>query len=569
MNLSSRLLAGALVVIGALVAFMNVVVDRQFGRQLAAEKVEALAGEARLVARELTPGLSPAALARRAGATTGHRVTLIDSAGKVIGDSQFEEPALSGLENHAGRPEVVQARAEGIGMALRQSASAGDEELYVAVQAPFGFARVSLRTAVLNAIVSGARRDVAVAGLLAMLGAAILAWLFANAVSGPVRELRDVTKALADGDFTRRPALAAPGEVGDLADAVHRLAEQLGTRLEALRSEETLLQQLAESLNEGIIAVDTREQVVRINDTARTLLGLRAPLPFPAEILPRDRTLRDALAAALAGETVRDVEAVVAGRTITVTARPLERGGAVVAILDLTRLRRLETVRRDFVANVSHELKTPLTVVRGFAETLAEDDPEPDTRRRFAQSIVGNTRRMQRIVDDLLDLSRIESGGWLPDPRAVDLAVVAGDSLAAARPAADVKGIALRTEIAPNANEVFADQTALRQVLGNLVDNAVRHTDSGSVTVISTARHDGVTIAVRDTGRGIHEEHLPRIFERFYRVDPARSREEGGTGLGLAIVKHLVEAHGGRVRAESVPGRGTTVFAEFPVAPGR
>ena len=564
MTLPTRLLLGSLVVIGALVAFMNVLVDRQFGRHLTEQVADELAREARLVALEWTPGVDPDRLANRAGEASGHRVTLIDSLGRVTGDSQFDEPALSGLENHAGRPEVVQAREGGIGSSRRRSPSAGDDELYVAVKTARGFARVSLPTTALDAIISSARRDVAVAGLIAMLGAAVLAGLFANAVSRPVRDLRDVAKALADGDFTRRPALAAPGEVGELADAVHRLAEQLATRLDALRAEETLLRQLAESLNEGIVAVDTRQHVVRINDTARNLLGLRAPLPFPVEILPRDRILRDALTAALAGHTVRDVEAVVAGRTITITARPLEHGGAVVAILDLTRLRRLETVRRDFVANVSHELKTPLTVVRGFAETLAHDDPATDIRRQFVQSILGNTRRMQRIVDDLLDLSRIESGGWMPEPRPLDLAAVAGDALAAARPAADAKGITLGTELGADATELFADQTALRQILGNLVDNAVRHTDAGSVTVISSASRDGVTVGVRDTGRGIAEGHLPRIFERFYRVDPARSREEGGTGLGLSIVKHLVEAHGGRVRAVSVPGKGTTVFAEFP-----
>ena len=569
MRLPTRLLLGAFAVVFALALVLTLEVDQKMAAQVSASATEGLAREARLVASEWSAGVNSEELAARAGTATGHRVTLIDSTGRVIGDSEFRGPALLQLENHAMRPEVVAARATGLGSSRRRSPSAGDFELYVAVSAPRGTARVSLSTVALDAIIASAKRDVAVASAVAMLGALLLAGLFARAVSRPVRELRDVARSLADGDFSRRPALAAPGEVGELADAVHRLAEQLATRVEALRAEEALMRELAESLNEGIFAVDARQQVVRINETCRTLLGRREPLPFAADILPRERALRDALTAALGGESVRDVEATLAGRTFSISARPLDRGGAVVALLDLTRLRRLETVRRDFVSNVSHELKTPLTVIRGFAETLASDDPDPELRRRFAATILANTRRMQRIVDDLLDLSRIESGGWVPQPVDCDIATAAADALLAARPAAESKGLALSTEFAPDATSCFADPTALRQVLGNLVDNAVRHTARGSVTVFSARDGDIVTVGVRDTGSGIAAEHLPRIFERFYRVDPARSREEGGTGLGLAIVKHLVESHGGRMRAESRVGAGTTIRATFPDASAR
>ncbi|MCE9602668.1 MAG: hypothetical protein K8S21_10740 [Gemmatimonadetes bacterium] len=267
---------------------------------------------------------------------------------------------------------------------------------------------------------------------------------------------------------------------------------------------------------------------------------------------------------AFAGETTEGAEVVVGGRTLNVTARPLHEGGAVLALFDLTRVRRLEGVRRDFVANVSHELRTPLTIVGGFAETLASEDVPFEARRDFAERILDNTRRMQRIVDDLLDLSRIESGGWVPQPGPIALADVAGDVLAGARADAAAKGLALRTEIAADAPSVHADATALRQVLGNLVDNAVRHTAAGEVVLFSRRHERGVLVGVRDTGIGIAPEHLTRIFERFYRVDPGRSREQGGTGLGLAIVRHLVEAHGGRVRAAGEPGRGTEITALFP-----
>jgi signal transduction histidine kinase len=355
--------------------------------------------------------------------------------------------------------------------------------------------------------------------------------------------------------------------VGDLAVALDQLAEQLSARLAALQADESLLLQLTESLNEGVIAIDTDAMVVRINETARRLLNARDPLPFHSDVLPRATVLRDALAGATAGDTTDDAELVISGRTLNVTARPLAGGGAVLALLDLTRVRRLEAVRRDFVANVSHELRTPLTIVSGFAETLVQDDPPADSRRQFADRILGNTRRMQRIVDDLLDLSRIESGGWVPNPMTLDLLAVASDTIAAACDAADAKGLTLSVDIHPESAELFADATALRQVIGNLVDNAVRHTATGAVVIFSRPRPDGgVTVGVRDTGVGIPAEHLPRIFERFYRVDPGRSRAEGGTGLGLAIVKHLVEAHGGKVKAESVPGAGTTIMANFPAS---
>nr|MBA3344219.1 PAS domain-containing sensor histidine kinase [Gemmatimonadales bacterium] len=249
-------------------------------------------------------------------------------------------------------------------------------------------------------------------------------------------------------------------------------------------------------------------------------------------------------------------------------ARPLPAGGAVLVIHDLTETRRLETVRRDFVANVSHELKTPLTSISGYAETLLGDTPDAETTRRFLSTILSNARRMQRLVDDLLDLSRIEAGRWQPTRVPVEVAAAARESSAALADRAEAQGIQLGIEIGVDAETVCADPEALRQVLTNLFDNSLRHTPAGGRIVCASRREgDGVAISVRDNGAGITREHLPRIFERFYRADLSRSREEGGTGLGLAIVKHLVEAHGGRAYAESERGRGTTVSCWFPDMP--
>ncbi len=568
MRLTQRLLLGALLIVGVLVALILTVVDRQISARLRDDATTFLAREARLVGdlwvREPD---HPDSLADRTGRALGRRVTLVREDGVVIGDSEFDGDSLRNLQNHAERPEVAAARRGETGIARRPSPSTGDVELYVAVAVPgHGVARVSLPTASLDAVVTSARADILRAALLALLGALTIAWLFSRSVSRPVEELRDVAQAIADGDLARRPTLDAPGEVGELARALRSLAEQLSARLRALEADEQLLSQLTESLNEGVIAVDTRRQVVRINETGRRLLGVTAPLPFPVDLLPRDVTLRDALGAAFEGETTEGTEVVITGRTLNITARPLAEGGAVLALFDLTRVRRLEAVRRDFVANVSHELRTPLTIVGGFAETLAGEDVPREMRQQFVARILSNTQRMQRIVDDLLDLSRIESGGWVPNPRPIPVHGVAAEVYGSAKEAADAKGLRLTSEIAEDAREVHADPTALRQVLGNLVDNAVRHTSTGEVILFSRRHHRGVEVGVRDTGTGIPVEHLPRIFERFYRVDPGRSREEGGTGLGLAIVKHLVEAHGGRVRAESTLGAGTTITALFPDA---
>lgn len=403
--------------------------------------------------------------------------------------------------------------------------------------------------------------------LLALTGVGLVAGLFVRKVVRPLRELRDVARSLAAGDVSRRPSLNAPGEVGDLADAVSRLAEQLTARMDALKAEEALLAALSDALSEGVVAVDRIPQVVRINATGRRLLGLADRTPFPVEHLPRDRSLRDALAAALQGRATDAAEAMVGSRTLVLAARPLPEGGAVIALYDLTHTRRLEAIRRDFVANVSHELRTPLTVVGGFAETLASESlPEPQ-RRAFAATISANAQRMQHIVDDLLDLSRIESGGWVPRPEELDARMMAEEALASVALAAGRRQVRLTTRVDPVAGTVYADPTAMRQILGNLVGNALRYTPAGGeVTIFSAASGGGAVLGVSDTGSGIPAEHLPRIFERFYRVDPARSREAGGTGLGLAIVRHLVEAHGGQVRASSTPGRGTTIEAFFPDA---
>ncbi len=563
MRLTTRLFLGTLGVVGVLAIWIILVVDIRLRESTLDESRHELERQAWLVAALWTADSNAELVARKAAMALGHRVTLLRHDGRAVGDSELALTELVGGGDFSQLPEVAQALRDSVGWDIGQVPSG--PELRVAVQAPQGVVRLTSDAADIDAAFDSVRRGVAGAALVATALAALVAWLFARTLVRPVAELGDVARGLAAGDLTRRPSLTARGEVGDLADALHRLAEQLAGRLEALKAEEALLGALSEALSEGVVAVDRRAQVIRINATGRRLLRVHDKVPFAIDQLPRDRALRDALAAALRGEGTDTAEVIIRGHTLMLAARPLPDGGAVLALYDLTQIRKLETVRRDFVANVSHELRTPLTIVGGFAETLAEEELPTEQRRLFAAKILVNARRMQRIVDDLLDLSRIESGGWVPLPESLDMGQFAGEAITAAGQAASEKGVLLTAEVAPDATSVHADPTALRQILGNLVHNAVRYTaPGGKVHIFTESRADGVLVGVRDTGSGIAAEHLPRIFERFYRADPARSRDEGGTGLGLAIVRHLVEAHGGRIQADSTPGRGTTITALFP-----
>jgi signal transduction histidine kinase len=342
--------------------------------------------------------------------------------------------------------------------------------------------------------------------------------------------------------------------------------QQLGARFAELRQEKAESAALVESMVEGVIAADARGRVTTANPAARLLLGYEGDEPLPdLRELFRARPARELVDSALAGgaEDARTIE--LDDRTVLATARGVPAGGAVLVLHDVTELRKLETVRRDFVANLSHELRTPLTSICGYAETLLTDRPDDATTRRFLETILSNGRRMQRLVDDLLDLSRIESGRWQPVPVALDPAAAAREVWASLGDRAAARSVEFAIDVAPDAPELRADPDALRQVLTNLLDNSLRHTPQGGTITCRIRREDGgVALSVRDTGTGIARGHLPRIFERFYRADASRSRDAGGTGLGLAIVKHLVEGHGGRVSAESEPGAGTAVTCWFP-----
>jgi signal transduction histidine kinase len=341
---------------------------------------------------------------------------------------------------------------------------------------------------------------------------------------------------------------------------------ELSARITDLSRERDETEALIESMVEGVIGCDPEGAIVEANAATRRLLGYGPDQPLPGvRELFRQRDARALVDQALSGKTAPWTEVELGGRTILMTARPLPTHGAVFILHDLTELRRLETVRRDFVANVSHELKTPLTSITGYVETLLRQPPAEEERRRFLEVVLANARRMQRLVDDLLDLARLESGAWKPHREPVDAAVVAREAWAPYADRAASRHIQFNVVTATEAPHLNADVGALRQIFANLFDNALRYSpEGGAIRVNVRAADAGAEIAVSDTGAGIPAEHLPRIFERFYRADPGRSRADGGTGLGLSIVKQLVEGHGGRVSADSALGQGTTIRLEFP-----
>ncbi len=570
MTFAKRLVVGTLVV---LILAMSVLVwsaERSLRRDMEGDITRGLESEAGLIREALTPdSLAWADAVRRLSQQNNHRITLVDSSGRVRADSDFPPGPLPPVENHAGRPEVRAALHGQIGVATRRSRTIGQELLYVAVPGGPGVVRVAASLSQVDDVVQRAQRAVAGAALLALLVGAIFAFLTARSIAQPLTAITAAARAIAAGSPPRFPRSGVP-DIDALVQALRQMHRQLADRFDELRREQAESAALVEAMIEGVIAADARGRVVTANPAARRILGYDPgePLPDLAELF-RVKAAREVVDAVLAGRAVEDRELDMAGRSFLVNARPLPTGGAVLVIHDLTEMRRLEAVRRDFVGNVSHELKTPLTSISGYAETLLGDRLDHPTTQRFVGTILSNARRMQELVDDLLDLSRIESGGWQPSSSLIDLEAVARESWAALAARAEPRAAEFTLDLAPDARTMCADLDALRQILTNLFDNSLRYIPHGGrIGCLSRRDGDGTAVLVRDNGIGIAHDHLPRIFERFYRADPARSREEGGTGLGLAIVKHLTEAHGGRVSAESERGSGTTVTCWFPDSVG-
>ena len=511
------------------------------------------------------------ALARLITDRLDNRVTIIDRQGVVLGDSYVEPALLPAVENHLDRPEVQAALAgDVVSFARRPSATVGLPLLYGARMATLGGERIIRRIATplteIERAVDGMQRTVTLIGLLTLVLALVAAYGLSKLFTRPLVQLADRAGRLAEGDFTSKVPLGRVAELHDLAGAFNRLTEELQTRLSELSRERDEMQALIDCMAEGVIALTEDARVLRMNRAAKALLDLSTtPDLVPVSTIVRDETLRRALERSVTVEA-QSSEISLHGQNVLIASRALDSGGAVTTLLDITELRHLEQVRRDFVANASHELKTPLTSIRGFAETLVEADPPEHLRRRFLESIRVNTLRLQRLVDDLLDLSRLESGGWAAARDSVEISGTVAEAWDLVESPPDSRR---RFSLKGDAT-VVGDRAGLVQIFRNLLENAVRHTDPDGeirVEVTSDEAASAVTVAVTDDGEGIPLRSLPRIFERFYRADSSRARDAGGTGLGLAIVKHLVGSMGGEVEATSVLGRGTTIRFTVPLFP--
>ena len=514
----------------------------------------------------------------RGSRPTASRVTVIAADGRVLGDSEVAVDDLPRVENHGARPEVLAALAGGVGRDRRTSSTIGASLLYVALPISdggrvIGVIRVALPVTAVTSSYAAIHRVMLAGGLVALAVAFGIGLFVARRVTKPVVQMQTIAHQMSEGDFAVRAPIRSPDEIGALGRALNGLAARLREKVHDLGHEQAKATAILDGMIEGVIAVDGRDIILLMNERARSMFGLDATRgegkPF-LEVI-RNTELHEAFreGRGVDGGNVSHRELRLASpveRRLQVNAVPLRLGanevGVVMVLHDVTELRRLEQVRTEFVANVSHELRTPLTAIQGYLETLlAGALEEQEHARRFLEIVFRHTERLGRLLNDLMDLSNIELGrvALKLAPTRLDEAVDA--VLAIIGPKAKSGKVGLRSQLPRDLPPVLADRDRLVQILINLVDNAVKYTpEDGRVTVRVQEPADGwIEVDVVDTGIGIPPSDLPRITERFYRVDKARSRELGGTGLGLAIVKHLVFAHGGQLKIESEPGRGTTV----------
>jgi two-component system phosphate regulon sensor histidine kinase PhoR len=538
-----------------------------------------LASEARLAAELLSQVDATPAMAGldteadRIGGFVDARVTFIAADGRVVGDSAEPFEGLASLENHGQRPEVLEALAHGFGRARRYSTTVRTDMLYVAVPTrhpAVSVVRLALPLTEIQAQVAVVRRAMAAALGVATLVALALAWVLSSLLSARLQRLTAAARRYAAGDRLE-PAGEGKDEIGQLGRALHDAIRALADRMTELDQSRGRLEAILAGMIEGVIVADADGRVRLVNDSARRMLGLPAQAGEPERYLHaiRHPDVVRQFDAAFSGRVPEDVELVLpGGSTVVARAVPLAHGSAVLVLHDISRLRHADQVRRDFVANVSHELRTPLTAIQGYAEELRDPALAPADRDRFLDVIDRHTARMTRLVEDLLRLARLDSGqeGIVPAPCRV--AAIFEHVAADLRPRLGVKRQQLTTAVEDGAAAIVTDAARLEEVLRNLVDNAISYAPEGTTIHLEAARRgDRVELRVLDEGPGLPPEDLARIFERFYRVDKARSTASGGTGLGLSIVKHLVERLGGTVEAGNRPIRGAVFTVRLPAGP--
>ena len=510
-------------------------------------------------------------------AASGVRVTVITAEGRVLADSQSDAQTM---ENHAGRPEIRDALAKGDGQSIRHSVTINRDLLYSAVRfTPAGGPPVVLRFALplqtVDEELSGFRRRLWLASVMMLLITGIASMLISRSFSSRVERLQMFSLRVAEGDFRPIEADRSGDALEALASSLNQTAARLDRTIRTLTEERNLSSAILGSMVEGVAVVNSAERLLFANQGFADILDLDVPPQSGSALVEivRQTELLEAVREVLKGQPRVEAE-IVTGTlrqhffAVTVAAvSAAQTSGAVIVLHDITDLRKLERVRRDFVANVTHEFKTPLTAIQGFAETLlagAIDDPQ--NRLRFLEIILEHSRRLARLTDDLLKLSKMDADRLELEIRSLSVVQFVESCIETTqRPAAE-KDLRISVNMPQHVPDIAADRRRLAEVLQNLLDNAMQYTPAGGQIMVSASADDSeVTFTVSDTGIGIPQSDQPRIFERFYRVDVARSREVGGTGLGLAIAKHLVEVHGGRIWVESEVGQGSQFHFTVPL----
>jgi len=495
----------------------------------------------------------------------GARATAIDTSGRVLADS---EAAASALPSAADLPEFRIALSGGVGVDRRSSGTLGLHFLYVAAPVPGGAVRLAYPMAETQAVPAHLGQILPLGAALVIVPALVMAWFAAHFATRRLESIARFAEQIAAGNLNTRIAERPGDEIGHVVTALDQAAGHMERSFSALQTSQRQLETMLNSMQDAVIAVGKDGRVQWANRRMDRLAPERTRLHSPVVETVRDPDFLRALRAA--GETGQAQTAraisVLPGRTYGVTAAPMPGGGVVAVLRDLTETERVEKTRRDFIANVSHELRTPLTSIQGYTETLLDSSTENGGAREFLEVIRKNAARMARLTEDLLTLARVESGEQRFDMQPVLPGEVLQEVVQSFHEVARAQEIDLQVENQAD-QPVKADREAIHQVLSNLVENAFKYGSGGGRIVLGArAAPPGVEFYVRDFGPGIASEHVPRLFERFYRVDKARSRESGGTGLGLAIAKHIVLAHGGAIRAESVLNHGSTFLFTLPPA---
>lgn len=582
MTLSSPIFRKLLLGAFLLILLTVVVLDLYVTRFVSAREVDAverqLDSQARLLSGEVqvVPAPELQSWSRQAQQRAQSRITVIDPAGVVIADSE-RDPAR--MENHAGRPEVRQAMEGRRGVSIRHSDTVDVDLVYLAIPLTYGAKpghvfRVAVPLKNLNAAIADVRWGILRVSLIATLAALAVAYFITRYVTGRIRRVQQFAEGLVQARFTDRMEPEPADELGSLARSLNGMAEQMQDLIERLSLESARREAMLSSMVEGVLAVDHELCVTFCNESLARAVGARVPVPdrLPLLELIRDPAFLNLLTRVLvtgASQKERLQLAAAEGRSFEIQAAPLDvrtRRGAIAILHDITDLERLERVRKDFVANVSHELRTPLTAIQGYAETLLEGALEDkEHNRRFLEIIKSHAVRLNTIASDLLVLSELESGEAVPAPERISVRGAIESALRSVESEAKLRQVQIHcgglADVA-----VTGSKIRLEQALVNLLDNAVKfNRPDGEVWVEAGCTAEGnVRLTVADNGIGIPSDDLPRIFERFYRVDKARSRDVGGTGLGLSIVKHIVERMGGTVSVESQLGKGAKFTMLLP-----